>query len=147
LAGLLKLEIADSDRLDLEATDHLFAAHTKRCQESKQQPQLYFQKTWTYEPAGAWSNECARAGDALRGVTGAIFVGPYEYCGAIRVAPERALQVAPSLLNFDGDTLNLAALDGYSGLYLDKFEEHSEWFVELVVWGEWANLIAPAIEV
>ena len=52
-----------------------------------------------------------------------------------------------TLLDFDGDTLNLGALDGCSGLYLDKFEEHSDWFVELVVWGEWAKLIAPTIAV
>jgi hypothetical protein len=144
LSGLLKVEIADTDRLDLEATDRLFAAHTKWCQESTHQPQHCFQKTWTYEPTSLWSGECARTGGALRGLTGVLFVGPYEYCGAIRVAPERALKVAPSLLDFDGNTLNLAALDGRSGLYLDKFEEHSEWFVELVVWGEWAMLNAPS---
>ena len=147
LARLLRLEIADPDRLDLEATDELFAVHTRCGQESTRQPQHFIQKTWTYEPISVWSGECAHIGDALRGLAGVLFVGPYEYCGAIRVASERVLEVASSLLDFDGDTLNLAALEGCSGLYLDKYEEHSEWFVELVIWGEWAKLIAPVIAV
>lgn len=147
LAALLKVRIADSDRFDLEATDQLFAAHMKARQESMQHQQRYFQKTWPYEPTRVWLGECARTGGALLGLTGVLFVGPYEYCGAIRVDPERALQVAPSLLDFDHDMLNLGALDSCSGLYLDKYEEHSELFVELAVWGEWANLIAPAVAV
>lgn len=58
------------------------------------------------------------------------------------------LQAASSLLDFDGDTVSLGATDGASGLYfLDKFEERSEWFIELVFWGEWAEAIAPAIAV
>lgn len=134
LAGLLEVEIADSDRLDLQATDQLFAAHKKRRQEHHQ-PQHCFQKTWTYMPTGVWSVECARIGGALRGIHGVLFVGPYEYCGAIKVELERALQAAQPLLNFDGDTLNLGTVEGSSGLSLDKYEEHSEWLVELVVWG------------
>jgi hypothetical protein len=145
LAGVLEAKIADSDRLDLQTTDQLFAAHVNGRQESTQQPQRYFQKTWTYMPIRVWSGECARIGAALRGIHGILFVGPYKYCGAIKVDSERALQVAQSLLDFDGDTLSLGTLEGSSGLYLDKFEEHSEWFVEFVVWGEWSNLIAPVI--
>lgn len=145
LAGLLKLNIADSDRLDLETTDRLFAVQVKLSQESKLQPQHCFQKTWAYEPIKVWSDVCASIGDALRGLAGVLFVGPYEYCGAIKVSPEQTLQVASPLLSFDGDTLNLGALDGCSGLCLDKFEESSEWRVELVVWGEWARLIVPVI--
>lgn len=141
LASLLNMEISDPDRLDLEATDQLFAAHTKGCQESMHQPQRCFQKSWPYEPTEVWSSECVRIGGALRGVAGVLFVGPYDYCGAIRVVPEQALKVARLLLDFDGDALSLGALDGCAGLYLDKFEEHSNWFVELVVWGDWARLI------
>ena len=117
----------------------------KRRQESMRQPQRYFQKTWAYVPTGVWSGECARIGAALHGIHGVLFVGAYKYCGAIKVDSERALQVAKPLLDFDGDTLSLGALDGSSGLYLDKFEEHSQLFVELAVWGEWSNLISPAI--
>lgn len=145
LARLLELEIADSDRLDLEATDRLFAAHVNLSQEDKHQPQHCFQKTWANEPREVWSGICVRVGGALRGIRGILFVGPYQYCGAITVDVEQVLQVAPALLNFDGNTLNLAAMDGHSGLFLGRYEERSEWLVEFVVWGEWAQAIAPAI--
>lgn len=147
LARLLTVESLISDTLDLEATDHQLAANKKGLQESTHSPQLRFQKTWAYEPTKIWSRECARAGALFRGRAGVLFVGPYEYCGAVRVDPERALQAVSLLLDFDGDTLNLGATDGSSGLYLDKFEEHSDWFVELVFWGEWAQVIAPVIAV
>lgn len=39
LAGLLKVEVADPDGLDLEATNQLFAAHVDSCQESVPPPQ------------------------------------------------------------------------------------------------------------
>jgi len=139
------MEITDSDRLGPQTTDQLFTAHVKLRQESMHQPQRHFQKTCTYIPTVVWSGECARIGGALHGIQGVLFVGAFEYCGAIKVDSERALQVAKPLLDFDGDTLSLGALDGSSGLYLDKFEEHSEWFVEFAVWGEWSNLIAPVI--
>jgi hypothetical protein len=61
----------------------------------------------------------------------------------VRVTVGTALQAAASLVNFDGDSLSLAALDAGSGLYVDRYEEHSKWFVEFVVWGEWAAQITP----
>jgi hypothetical protein len=145
LSGLLKVEITDSDRLDLEATDLFLAAYLKACQENMHQPQQCFQKTWTYESTDVWSGICARTGSALRGPPGVLFVGPYEYCGAVKVDAGRALEVASSLLDFDGDSIRVSTIDGCSGAYLDKYEEHSEWFIELVVWGEWANIIAPIV--
>jgi|HubBroStandDraft_2_1064218.scaffolds.fasta_scaffold571670_1 hypothetical protein len=81
----------------------------------------------------------------MLGLSGVLFVGPYEYRGAIRVEPERALQVAQTLLDFDRDTLYLGALDGCSGLYVDRYEDQSEWLIELAIWGEWVELIAPFV--
>src|SRR5579863_4776291 len=85
LTLLLKTDLADSDKLDLVETDRLFAAHVKLYQESKRHPQCYFQKTRTYEPAIAWSRVSAEAGRALHGSEGILFIGPFEYCGAIKV--------------------------------------------------------------
>jgi hypothetical protein len=145
LERLLAMKIADTDRLDLETTDQLFGAYTNGLQKSKDQPQHFFRKTWTHEPIRAWTVECDRIGGALAGKDAVLFVGPYEYCGAIRVAPNGALQAAASLLNFDGDTLRVGTFNASSGLYVDKYEEHSEWFVEFVVWGDWAIHIAPVM--
>lgn len=145
LEKLLKVKIEDQDRIGLETTDRLFAAHTKELQQNLHQPQNCFQKTWTYEPTRAWSDECDRLGGALHDLEGVLFVGPFQYCGAVRVPLDRALQVAALLLTFDGDTLNLGTVDAASGLYVDKYEQQSEWFVEFIVWGEWAKLMTPVL--
>lgn len=145
LERLLAARITDRDRLDLETTDQLFAGYTKGFQESRDQSQHYFQKTWTYEPTGVWTGECDRVCDALAGHVGILFAGPYQYCGAIRVAPQRAVRAAASLLDFDLNTLRVGTFDARSGLYVDKYEEHSNWFIEFVVWGEWANQLAPLL--
>ena len=142
---MLDTRIAIQDRLDLELTDELLAANRRGLQEHRHQPQRYFQKTWSYDPANVWSGACERIGDALRSQEGILFIGPYECCGAIKVVPQRTLRVTASLLNFDGDTIAVGTIDASSGLYVDKFEEQSKWFVELVAWGEWASLVAPAI--
>ena len=143
LERLLAIKIAGRDRLDLETTDHLFEAYTNGLQKSKDQPQYCFRMTWTHEPIRAWMVECERIGGALAGKGAVLFVGPYEFCGAIRVASDAAIRAAASLLNFDGDTLRVGTFNASSGLYVDKYEEHSEWFIELVVWGDWAIQIAP----
>lgn len=145
LEHLLGSEIPEPHKLDLQTTDRLFAAYKQLLQESADRPQRRFQKTWAYEPSALWFSECVRIGATLQGLGGVLFVGPYEYCGAINAAPERVLRAARPLLDFDGDSIGVVALDGASGLYLDKFEENSEWLVELIVCGDWAGLIMPAV--
>ena len=62
---------------------------------------------------------------------------PYEFCGGLRVAADRALKEAASILEFDQNTVRLQATGSESGLYLDKYEQNSGWLIELVVWGYW----------
>jgi hypothetical protein len=79
LERLLNVPIAEPDRLDLQTSDQLFAAYTHGLQESRNQPQRCFQKTWSYETIEAWMVACDRAGIALSGSAGVLFVRPFKY--------------------------------------------------------------------
>ena len=88
-------------------------------------------------PPRTWQTCCKRIGDSLGDEKAILFVGPFTYCGAIRVEVNRALANLEPLLSFDGDTVSLQSANSDAGLYLDKFEEDSVWQVELVAWGAW----------
>jgi hypothetical protein len=142
LGRILGAEIGEEDLLDLETTDRLLALAGRAREDHSRRTDIHVMKTWPYESASAWLRECERVEGALGGEEAVLFVGPYLHCGAARVSVEQALRAAPALLDFDGDTVYLSSLDGNSGMYLDKYEERSEWFVELVVWGEWGTRVA-----
>jgi len=44
------------------------------------------------------------------------------------------LKAAVALLEFDQNTVSLQSASTESGLFLDLFEQDSEWRIELVVW-------------
>lgn len=140
LSHLLEIEINQSDVLELEETDRLSSTHLAEAAQSNKEAGFAFKKTWKYKPLDLWSNFCRNLGKELFGEPAVLFVGPYEFCGGLKVNAETALSHAASLLEFDKDTVCLHSVTTDSGLYLDLYEEHSEWFVELVVWGQWKEL-------
>lgn len=142
---LLNLRIAGRNRIDLETTDQLLIAYSRGLEESRNQPQQHFQKTWPYEPTGPWTSECERIAKALHSEEAVLFIGPYEYCGAVRVALESVLKAVLPLLEFDANSVRMGSSDARCGFYLDKYEEQSKWFVEFVIWGEWAHKLAPIL--
>ncbi|MGA9528494.1 MAG: hypothetical protein WBS24_10290 [Terriglobales bacterium] len=140
LSHLLKAQIAPSDIFDLAESDRLLSSHRRQSVRSNNERDFAFRKTWNFQPIGPWSSTCCSLGRKLQGEPTVLFVGPYEFCGAIKVRADRALSAAAPLLNFDKDTVSLQSLATDSGLYLDLFEEGPQRFVELVVWGQWKSL-------
>jgi hypothetical protein len=140
LAHVLKVEVRPSDILDLEETDCLFAAHRDQSVKSSKEIDFAFKKMWKYEPTTVWLGLCRCLEEKLRGETAVLFAGPYEYCGAVKVAAARALNAAIPLLEFDRNTVRLQSASSESGLFLDLFEQESEWLIELVVWGQWKQM-------
>jgi hypothetical protein len=140
LSHLLKAEIHPSDILALEETDSFLSIHHAQAGRSAKEKGFAFKKTWRYKPLATWTNLCRELGEKLCEVPAVLFVGPYEFCGGVKVKAGRALNAAPSLLEFDRDTVTLQSFSMESGLFLDLFEENSEWFVELAVWGAWKVL-------
>lgn len=140
LAHVLKAGIRPGDILDLEQTDHLFAAHRDQSVRSNKEIGFAFKKKWKYEPTTEWLVLCRCLEERLRSETAVLFAGPYEYCGAVKVDASRALNAAIPLLEFDRNTVRLQSVSSESGLFLDLFEQDSEWFIELVVWGQWKRM-------
>jgi len=97
-------------------------------------PQPRFQKTWTYEP----TDLCSPYVPVL-----ALLCTAYTECSLYVLTniaerstqPRTCIDSSSSLLDFDGDSIGVVAADGAFGSYLDKFEERSEWLIELVVCG------------
>lgn len=137
LAHILKTEINPADILDLEHTDRVFSAHHAQSVRSNEETDFGFKRVWRYEATGVWLSFCQCLEDRLRGETGVLFAGPYAFCGGVKVGADRALSAAIPILEFDQDTVRLQSLSSESGLFLDMFEENSEWLIELVVWGHW----------
>jgi len=137
LAHMLGTDIHSMDILDLPETDRLLTAHRIQSVRSNKEADFAFKKVWNYKPMDPWSRFCRCLAEKLCGETAILFIGPYEFCGAVKVSVDLALNEAPSLLEFDKDTVSLQSVTTESGLYLDLFEERSEWFVELVAWGQW----------
>jgi hypothetical protein len=124
--------IPSKDRLDLSATDHLFASFKAAVKATP-----IMKRSWPYVPDPAWADCCKRIAESLSGERAVLFVGPFQYCGAVRVDLSRALTTAEALLTFDGDTVSLQSEESDAGLYLDRFEEGEQWRVEVAAWGRW----------
>src|SRR5579859_7149417 len=127
LSHLLKTAIGSSDVIDLEETDRLFSIQRDQSTRSYKETDFAFKKTWTYKPTEPWVESCRRFGEKLRGESVVLFVGPYEFCGAIRTRADTTLNEIPSLLEFDKDTVLLQSAASNSGLLFDLYEERSEW--------------------
>jgi len=137
LSHILKTEINPADILDLEQTDHVFSDHRAQSVRSSKETDFGLKKEWKYEPTGLWLRFCKCLGERLRGETAVLFAGPYEFCGGVKVGVDRALNAAIPILEFDQDSVRLQSVSSESGLFLDMFEQDSEWLIELVVWGQW----------
>jgi len=142
LSHLLKTSIGPNNILDLGETDRLLACHRENALRSNKESSFAFRKKWPYEPLRVWSAACRVLGSKLGDEPAVLFVGPYEFCGAVRLDANRALDSAPSLLEFDRETVTLQSRDTESGLYLDLFEESSQSLIELVLWGHWKTIAA-----
>lgn len=140
LSHLLKIEIRPTDVLGLEDTDRLFAIHRAHSIRSTKEPDFAFRKVWKYEPAAVWLRTCQCLEERLQRELAVLFAGPYEFCGGLRVGADRALKAVIPLLEFDQNTVGLQSVSSESGLFLDLFEQDSEWLIELVAWGQWKTL-------
>jgi len=145
LSHLLRAEVLTNDILDLEQTDRIFSAHRAQSVRTNKEAGFAIRKRWNYKPIDPWLCACRYLGKKLQGEASVLFVGPYEFCGAVKVDADRALGAAAPLLEFDRDTVGLQSATMESGLYLDLFEEDSERLVELVVWGQWKTLAADSV--
>jgi hypothetical protein len=139
LSEILHADI-QRDVLDLPATDQLFQAHCDQSKKAHADPSLAFKAVWPFDAESAWTDRCSEIGERLQEIRSVLFVGPFEDCGAVCVYANRALSSVAALLEFDGDTVSLQSTDPESGLYVDKFEENSEWMVELLAWGDFKRL-------
>jgi hypothetical protein len=140
LSHLLGTPIEPNDILDLEETDRLLSIHREHAIRGNKELNFVFRRKWNFLPTRRWSGACSRVASVLIGQPAVLFVGPYEFCGAVKVDADRALSEVAALLDFDKNTVSLQSFAPESGLYLDLFEEHSQWFVELVIWGQWKAL-------
>lgn len=137
LAHVLRTEVRPTDILDLEETDRLFTRHRDQSVRSSKEKGFAFRKVWKYEPRDCWLGSCQCLQERLRGEPAVLFAGPYEFCGGLKLEADRALNAAELLLEFDLNTVRLQSPTSESGLFLDLFEQDSEWLIELVVWGQW----------
>lgn len=63
-----------------------------------------------------------------------------EDCGAVQLPAQAAILHLRELLEFDGDHVGVLDVREGQGLYLDRFEENSESWLELHCWGnEWVK--------
>jgi hypothetical protein len=92
---------------------------------------------WKHKPIAAWLDFCRCLEEKLVDEKAVLFAGPYEFCGGLNVSVDRALNAVIPLLEFDENTVRLQSTSSESGLFLDLFEQDSEWLIELVVWGHW----------
>src|SRR5258708_30096301 len=123
LSHILKVKVGPADVLDLEATDRLFAQHLENSTRSSMQADFSFKKAWKHEPVTDWLRACQCLGERLRGERAVLFAGPYEFCGGVRVDPERALKAAVDLLSFDQNTLRLQTDSADYGLLSDIYQQ------------------------
>jgi hypothetical protein len=140
LSHVLKMGVRPIEILDLEQTDRLFSVHRAQSMQRSTEPDLAARKVWNYEPVTVWLSTCKCVEERLRGEQAVLFAGPFEFCGAVKLSVDQALTAALSLLEFDQNSIRLQAVSSESGLFLDVFEEASEWRTELVVWGQWKRL-------
>lgn len=126
LSHLLRKHIEANEILDLEETDRLLSIHRESARRMSKELNFVFRKTWKFLPTWPWSVACSRLASVLIGQPAVLFVGPYEFCGAVKVDADRALKEVAPLLDFDKDTVNLQSCAPESGLCLDLFEENSE---------------------
>jgi hypothetical protein len=140
LSHLLKAAVGPCDILDLEETDRLSSKQRTELAKSYKEIAYAFKEAWEYKAMASWTESCRRLGQKLRGESAVLFVGPYEFCGAIRTKADAVLNEIFSLLEFDKDSVSLQSAASDSGLLVDLYEEHSERLVELVVWGRWKAL-------
>jgi len=141
LSHALKTEVRPSDILGLEETDLLFTRHRDQSVRSGKEPGFSFRKRWKYEQKDAWLALCRCLEERLRGEPAVLFAGPYEFCGGLKLSADRALGATVPLLEFDQNTVRLQSPSSESGLFLDLFEQNSEWLIELVVWGQWKAIV------
>jgi hypothetical protein len=140
LSQVLKYPIDAHDLLDLKATDDLYSQFDANARRKDAMRSL--KCTWPTIPNSAWIRVCLCLAQELKSEPVALFAGPYKECGAIRIAAEHPLTYAPSVLEFDGDTLRMHSLASDGGLYLDLYEEKGSTLIELSIWGAWC-LSAP----
>ncbi len=145
LAHILKTEVSPADILDLEQTDCVFSAHRAQSVRSNKETGFAFKKAWKYEPTDTWLSFCKCLEERLHGETAVLFAGPYEFCGGVKVGADRALSAAIPVLEFDQNTVRLQSVSSESGLFLDMFEQDSEWLIELVVWGQWKQMAESCV--
>jgi len=137
LSHVLKQQMTEGDLIDLEMTDTLLSRYNKAA--SSTDPTTTLKVVWPSEPNSSWVRVCFCIAEQLQSEPVALFAGPYNACGAVRVKAEYALVNAPSVLAFDRDTLRIQSLDSDGGLYLDSYEESSAQWIELKVWGDWCS--------
>lgn len=140
LAHILKTEIRAADILDLEETDRLFSTYLAQFARVNVEPGFGFKKVWKYNPVFAWSNICHCMQEKLRDQPAILFAGPYEFCGGLKITADRILESIVPLLEFDQDSVRIQSSSSTSGILVDLFDQDSEWFIELAVWGEWSSL-------
>lgn len=145
LSHRLKSRISPVDVLDLEETDRIASIYYAQSKRAYEEQGFAYACIWRYEPIAPWVESCRRLGEKFHEQPAVLFVGPYEYCGAVRVAAQSVLNEVASLLEFDQNAVALHSASADSGLLLDLYVEGSERLVELVVWGEWERFAARQV--
>jgi hypothetical protein len=136
LSHLLVIELQPTDIVTLEETDRLFAAYQASAVRASEDEEFAIRGRWRLDNQ-CWIATCKEIGQELSEEDAVLFIGPYEYCGAVKVSAGAVFANPQRLLEFDKDTIRLQSSKTKSGLFLDLFEEDSVWFIELVAWGEW----------
>lgn len=128
LSSILDTAILKTDFIDLESTDEL----KLKFYESYKASSKSFNKIYTAEDV--LSNDIETLKHQFQEREAYLITKLSEICGAVKVPAIRAIDNYKSIIELDGDSLNLILTDDKTCFYIDYYEEDGNFFYELSIW-------------
>lgn len=130
LSLALSVGIEKSDFVDLKTTDSL----KKEFYTSYKVSSKMFSKTYSVGNESELNSDIFNLKSRFEDQQVFLITKVSEVCGAVKVPANNAIDNYKAIINLDGDSLNLIALDRKSYFYIDYFEEYGNFFYELSTW-------------
>lgn len=130
LSSILNTIIQRSDFIDLETTDEL----KQKFFEGYKTSSKIFNKTYSINEENALNNDIITLRPQFQDKEAYLITKLSEICGAVKILAIKAIDNYKSIIELDGDSLNLISINGKTCFYLDYYEEYGSFFYELSIW-------------
>ena len=127
---ILNIALKSSDFIDLETTEKIIIDFFETYIKTKK----VFTKNYKYDDQKTLNEDIEIQKTIFQDTDAYLITKKSEICGAVKIPFNKAIENYTSIIELDGDSLNLVSIDTKRHFYLDSYEEYGKFYFELSIW-------------